>query len=146
MTEVDFKNMKNVDLVQYAREQGHNVRGMSRDRILDLLTVKTPKSIALPDEEATLCAMRSCPNRIVVKVVGSVQTVLAPKEKTAREIAEECAGEKNLILADTPLKGSETLSEMSWQNLKDMARLNCISIYGKKRVQVEAEIKEKSNG
>ncbi|KKN59769.1 hypothetical protein LCGC14_0538590 [marine sediment metagenome] len=80
MSEVDFKAMKNPDLVRYAIQQGHNVRGLSRERILDKLIVQPPKSIALPDEEATLCAMRTCPNRILVKTVGSIQTVLAPKD------------------------------------------------------------------
>ena len=122
MSEVDFKNMKNVDLVQYAREQGHNTRGMSRDRILKLLTVTPPKSIALPDEEATLCAMRSCPNRIIVKTVGSIQTVLAPK-------GADVSGEK-----------------VPWQEVRAKAKELGIKLYGKKRVQIEAEIKEKSDG
>ncbi len=125
MSEIDFKKMKNVDLVQYAREQGHNVRGMARDRIIDLLTIKLTQSIALPDEEATLCAMRTCPNRITVKTVGSVQTTLAPKEPTTVV---------GVIATKVP-----------WSLVRSKAKELGISVYGKKRVQIEAEIKEKSN-
>lgn len=122
MSEVDFKSMANVDLVAYAREQGHNVRGMNRAGIMDLLTVTPPQSIALPDNEATLCAKRSCPNRITVKVVGSVQTVLAPKQPTT--VAE--------VIAE---KGS-------WAQIRAKAKELGISTYRKNRAQVEAEIKE----
>ena len=146
--EVDFKTMKNVDLVRYAQEQGHNVRGLSRDRILDKLTVQPAKSIALPDEEATLCAMRSCPNRIPVKTIGSVQTVLAPKERPPSEIAEETAGSILTALAPKELKAVvETLGEKpTWQDIRSSAKLLGISTYHKSRTQVEAEIKEKSDG
>ncbi len=137
MSEVDFEKMKNPDLVRYARQQGHNVRGLSRERIMDLLIVPLPKSIALPDEEATLCAMRTCPNRIPVKTIGSVQTVLAPKEKTANE--------KKPILSEAPHEGQKSISDMSWALLRSLAKANGIKTHGKKRAQVEAEIKEKQN-
>ena len=145
MSEVDFKNMKNVDLVRYAREQGHNVRGLSRDRIIDLLTVTPVQSIALPDEEATLCAMRTCPNRITVKTVGSIQTVLAPKEPEELISGAEIMDEMKKKVDEAVTKGVER-GRMSWAQVRAKAKELGIKTYGKKRVQVETEIKEKQNG
>ncbi len=144
MSKIDFEKMSNPDLVRYARQQGHNTRGLSRERIMDLLIVPLPKSIALPDEEATLCAMRTCPNRISVKTIGSVQTVLAPKEKTGLTVEKIIKIRDDM--PDRDHKGRESISDMSWALLRSLAKANGIKTHGKKRPQVEAEIKEKQNG
>ena len=119
---MDYEKMANVDPVAYASEQGHAVRGLSRERILDLLTEVPEESVAVPDEEATLCAMRSCPNRIAVRVAGVRQITLSPKVS------------------------GEPKPPNQWQVLKAKAKSLGIKTHGKKRDQIEAEIKEKENG
>jgi hypothetical protein len=117
---MELKEMSVEGILEQARARGLRTRGMSRDAIIEAIESTDAGKILQTGDDVPKSERYEELNRRIQRL----EIMMEPKGTEAEK----------------------ALSNLSWNDLLKLAKNNNVQVHGKKRPQIEAELKELDNG